>query len=204
MKKSISLFLGIVLLMVMVSFALAESENLVLNNSTIGKNSTDSNVKNWSSVCDKVGQIVDNKIQAFDGGKVKRLNAYNNQIDMISGLVGKLSERGANATVAQDDLQNFKNKVNKFSDDYSEFVFKLENLKKYKCGNSSFEYAKQLREAKQMLTVLRNDSDEIKDTVIKIRLDLVQARTDFLTSKINERTEKIKNATGQLENRKIK
>lgn len=171
-------------------------------------NSTDS-IKNWTSVCSKISDLVSQKIQAFDDGKVRRVNAYNNTESMIQNLISKLNGKGADTTQAEADNQVLQAKISQFSVDYSLFITKLESLKNYTCGNSSGAYASQLKDAKSMLPVLRNDSVQIREAVMKVKLDIVLSRNNLLVSKLGEkanltqanylrRISQIENRTGRV------
>lgn len=186
-----------------ISFAMADDNS--------SSNSTQM-FKNWTSVCSKINETVSQKIQAFDDGKVKRINAYNNSERMIESLISKLKEKGADTTQAEADYQDLQAKVSQFSVDYSSFIIKLESLKAYTCGNSSGAYASQLKGAKSMLPLLRNESIAVRETVMKIKLDLVQARGNILIAKLGQKANKtmqnyqnrisqIENRTGRIENR---
>jgi hypothetical protein len=88
----------------------------------------------------------------------------------------------------------------------------LEGLKAYSCGSSSGQYAQQLQDAKSFLPVIRNDSIQVREAVMKVRIDLVEERNNILISKLGQRENKtqanyqkrinqIGNRTAIMENR---
>jgi hypothetical protein len=143
--------------------------------------------KNWTSICSKINETVSQRIQSFDDGKIKRINAYNNVESSIQNLIAKLKEKGADMTQAEADNQKLQADISNFNTDYSSFITKLEGLKAFTCGNSSGQYAQELKDAKSFLPIIRNDSIQVREAVMKIRLDLIQERNNLLISKLGQR-----------------
>jgi hypothetical protein len=168
--------------------------------------------KNWTNICSRINETVSQRIQSFDDGKIKRINSYNNVESSIQNLIAKLKEKGADTTQAESDNEKLQADINNFNTDYSSFITKLEGLKAYSCGSSSGQYAQQLQDAKSFLPVIRNDSIQVREAVMKVRIDLVEERNNILISKLGQRENKtqanyqkrinqIGNRTAIMENR---
>lgn len=200
-KKGISITSIFALLLLAGVFAIADSNN-----------STNSAAVNWADRCSKINEVVSQRIQKFDSGNVRRINSYNNTESMIQKLINQLDSKGANITLAKVNFQELQNYVNQFNSDYSVFIAKLKSLQNFTCGNSSGDFVNELKDAKTMLPTLRNDSIQIREMVMRIKLNLMQARGDLVQTKLGERINSIQdnmqrrisnlnNRTTQIQNR---
>lgn len=187
-SKSIFILSIFTLLFVaVISFAMADNDSSVSAPKNWTYNYSIPPPRNWTSICGRINESVSQKIYVFNDGKVRRINAYNNVESSIKNLIDTLKEKGADTTQAEIDYQTLQTEINQFNTDYSSFITKLEGLKVYSCGNSSGQFAQDLNNTKTFLPILRNDSIQVREAVMKVRFDLIEARRNLLISKLGQR-----------------
>ena len=172
------------------------------------ENSTSNKTKNFTRVCDKINEIVSLKLQRFDDGHVRRINAYNNMQNRIENLIAKLEARGANTTQISADYENLTLAIETFKADYETYIKKLKSLQNYTCGSSEGAFKSALRDAKAMLPILRADAKainvqlkELKDSLHEIRIDKMESRSNKTTNGTNPLKERLEDARERAKNR---
>lgn len=183
-----------IFLVSIIAFVFADGNSNSTNstlNTTLTANET---AGNFTRICDKINDIVQEKLNRFDDGKVRRINAYNNTEDCIQKLIDRLNQSGVNTTTINSDFNTLKADIDNFNANYSVFITKLKSLQNYTCGSSQGDFVAALRDAKLVLPVLRSDSVKIRADLQKIMLDL----RDIRLNRIENRTAIIRNRTGSI------
>ena len=100
MKKEIIFMLLIAAMLIIagISMALAQendSDNLTTNETENGNQVPENETaiaKNWTKDCDKINEVVSKKLELFNEGHVRRINAYNNTEVMVQKLINNLGD----------------------------------------------------------------------------------------------------------------
>ncbi len=106
----------------------------------------------------------------FENNKQRHATAYNNMVNRIQKFVIKLEKKGYNVSVLKTDLITLNEKVQKFTSDYQAFVLRLNESKAYACNGTQGQFRATLKEARQLMAVVKQDSIDVKNyyqTVIR-------------------------------------
>lgn len=130
--------------------------------------------------CAEVIARINARVGFYNERRNTHLQHYQNLQERISNLITKLKERGYDTSIVESALNELTRLVNIASNDYTDFIAKLEATKNYDCGTEEFRTA--FAEAKTALETFQQDLKAIRAHIqsdLKTSLqDLKQQRGD--------------------------
>lgn len=134
--------------------------------------------------CAKIQEKVQERSGNLDSIKEKHMSVYQNMTDRISKFIERLSGQGYDVSKIQADLVVLKEKIQKFSDDFSAQATKLGETKDLACGHSDGEFKGKLVEARKMMKTVHADAMDIRTYVrTVVRVDIQALRNQKVEDK---------------------
>lgn len=201
MKKvfGVTLITLLALVLVSVVFVSADGNDTnvsVGNNMAVRNSSTGIN-------CNALNSRIDAKINAFDNGKLRRANSYNNVMNTLNRISQRLIAGGvsSSAVTIQADMASLNASVQKFDSDYALFIEDLESTKNFTCGHSQGEFVGALKVAKDQMKIVNADAKDVKSAVKKVKADIEALRDIKLQNKLNNQINRVGNQINRTQNR---
>lgn len=120
----------------------------------------------WQQVleqkCGYVESRIDLRIARYENNQKKHSDVYNQSLKNLNNLVVEWKAQGKDTTKLESDLQEFKNKIDKFKQDYESFINKMRELRGLVCGDGQGSFAQTLLDAKQLLEIVHQDVLDIR------------------------------------------
>lgn len=188
--KTIKLFLGILLVSLITTPALAKLED----NSNSFKPKLDlERIKeegrglleqNKEQRCEQIASRIDSKVTAFNANKDAKEQVYANIKERINTIVTKFKEKGYDTSVLEGDLVILNEKITKYWTDRQAVITKLEEAKTFVCGESDGAFKQKIQEAKELMKVVLADAKDIRSFITTvIREDIGQIKAQKRDSK---------------------
>lgn len=131
------------------------------------------------SKCGIVQARIQNRAADYGSSQARHSSAYNNLKDRLVKFEARLAGRGFDTAVLKADMAVLDGKIVQFSADYGLYMSRLRETQNYACGKSDGEFKAKLKEARELLSNVRQDSKAIKDyyaSAIKADLKNLQAQ----------------------------
>jgi hypothetical protein len=142
--------------------------------------------------CARIQERVNARSEKINGIKENHMSVYRNMITRIFKFIGRLSEQGYDVSKIEADLAILKEKIKKFSTDYSAQSAKTNEARQYACDHSDNEFREKLVEARAMAVTVRADAMEIRkyiqETIIVDIKALRQQKIENVKSTTNAQT----------------
>lgn len=135
--------------------------------------------------CTTLTQNIDRRINRFNNNKERHINQYNTAKQRLSQLITKLQQKGYDVLQLQADSKIWDGKVQKFASDYVVFINKLNETKNVTCGQSDGALRSYLKQARQQIVVVHQDSIDARtyyQTVIRADIQALRNQKPTITS----------------------
>lgn len=135
--------------------------------------------------CTRLTQNIDRRINRFNGNKERHINQYNTAKQRLSQLVTKLQQKGYDVLQLQADSKIWDGKIQKFASDYVVVINTLNETKNVACGQSDGAFRSSLKQARQQIVVVHQDSIDARtyyQTVIKADIQALRDQKPTITN----------------------
>ncbi len=124
--------------------------------------------------CDVVQKKLEQRVATYREHRDDHIEKYETVKDRIKNIISKFNDKGYDTSELEADLVVLDGKIKKFQSDADAFFIKLEGANDYVCGDSEGKFRSGIREARDLLKVVREDAQDIKSyyqTTIKEDLE---------------------------------
>lgn len=163
MKKTLPLLLVVSCLLFFVAFVKAQSTERALR------------AENTASRCSRLTANIDKRISKYnDGTDHPRLTKLQ---EKLTAAVAKIKAPGVDTTKLETDLATLKTKTEACRIAYGLFITRLQETKKYACGQSQGQFANAVRVARKELKKARpvcQDARKFLRFTVKVDLQAIR------------------------------
>lgn len=131
-----------------------------------------------SERCVRIQKRVEERTSHFDEREGKHKKVYANLVNRINKFITRFETAGLDTTNLKSYPAVLQEKIDKFSDDYANYIAKLKESKNFTCGHSEGEFKGTLVDARAELKIVREDASDIRTYVRTTILPEIKALKD--------------------------